>query len=419
VESTDDGVDLSKPLKPYVYYHFHDYLAGLLARKDLEKLMDQPCDDLMASITKKSPPPAYVSDVFDAEFLRTFQGPTPGRLFVDRPGNEGRYAFVLFFDFFRTEGMKINGAATSCGILSAACLNLPLDIRYKPENMYIAGVVPGPTEPHTTELNHYVRPIIDDFLVSWERGVHYSRTANYPTGRDTRSAIAMGLGDLPGARQLSAQASHSSHNYCTRCKCFHQDTLCRVDIHHPDWTPKDPRTQRQRAENWKNAQSRLDQENLFTEHGVRWSELWRLPYWDPAQMLVVDTMHCLLEGLVQYHFRDLLALTSVSANEKTPDLPAFGFDLPLPDDKYRSDAALNDKDLKNISKIHDDLVAEIVADNQTAEIEQFSQLTKRLARRNIKALCYVSKTVHAPPSVTRRSTPRKVDYAEGLTKWVC
>jgi len=216
VESTDDGIDLSKPLKPYVYYHFHDYLAGLLAQKDLEKIMDQPCDDLISSIKANVPPAAYVSDVFEAEFLRTFEGPIPGRLFVDRPQNEGRYVFALFFDFFRTEGMMVNGASTSCGILSAVCLNLPLDIRYKPENMYIAGIVPGPAEPHTTKLNHYVRPIVDDFLVSWERGMHYSRTANHPTGRDTKSAIALGLGDLPAAQQLSAQAGHSSHNYCTR-----------------------------------------------------------------------------------------------------------------------------------------------------------------------------------------------------------
>ena len=418
VEKTDDGIDLSKPVKPYVYYHFHDYLAGLLARKDLENLMDQPCDDLMASIKSNKLPAAYISDVFDADFLRTFEGPTAGRLFVDRPGNEGRYVFALFFDFFRTEGMKINGASTSCGILSAVCLNLPLDIRYKPENMYIAGVVPGPAEPHTTELNHYVRPIIDDFLVSWERGVHYSRTANYPAGRDTRSAIALGLGDLPAARQLSAQAGHSSHHYCTRCKCFHQDTLCRVDIHHSDWLPKDPQTQRQKAENWKNAPTRLGQEKLFTTSGMRWSELWRLPYWDPARMLVVDTMHCLLEGLVHYHFRDLLALTTVSANEKASNLPAFSFDLPLPDDAYRSREALNDNDVKHISKIHDDLVAEILAANEIAKVEQFSQLTKRLVKRNLKALRYVSETVHASPSPTRKATPNKMNYAEGLTNWV-
>jgi Transposase family tnp2 len=410
--------DPPKPLKSYVYYHFHDYLAGLLAQKDLEKIMDQPCDDLMASINANDPPAAYVSDVFDAEFLRSFEGPISGHLFVDRPGNEGRYAFVLFFDFFRTEGMMVNGASTSCGILSAACLNLPLDIRYKPENMYLAGVVPGPAEPHSTQLNHYVRPIIDDFLASWTRGVHYSRTANHPAGRDTRSAVALGLGDLPAARQISASAGHSSHNYCTRCKCFHQSTLCRTDIHHDDWLPKDPKVQRQKAEDWKNAPTRIGQEKLFSVHGVRWSELWRLPYWDPARMLVVDTMHCLLEGLVEYHFRELLALTTVSANEKTPVLPAFNFELPLPDDDYISAEDLGPNDLNHISKIYDDLVAEILADSPIAQVEQFSKLTKRLGNRNIKALRYVSNTVKAEPSATSGRVG-KINYAEGLANWVC
>ena len=101
--NTDDGINLSKFLKPYVYYYFHDYLAGLLSRKDLEKLMDQPCNELMASIKANKPPAAYVSDVFDAEFLQTFEGLMAGCLFVDRSGIEGRYVFSLFFNFFQTE----------------------------------------------------------------------------------------------------------------------------------------------------------------------------------------------------------------------------------------------------------------------------------------------------------------------------
>ena len=52
--------------------------------------------------------------------------------------------------------MTICGASTSSGIIAAACLNLPLEIRYKPENMYLAGVITGPKEPRLTELNHYM-----------------------------------------------------------------------------------------------------------------------------------------------------------------------------------------------------------------------------------------------------------------------
>ena len=127
--------------------------------------MDQPCDKLMAFIKANEPSAAYVSDVFDAEFLQTFKGLMASHLFVDRQGNEGRYVFALFFDFFQTEEMKINGALTSRGILSAVCLNLLLDICYKLDHMYIAGIVPGPAKPCTTELNYYVCPIINNFLV--------------------------------------------------------------------------------------------------------------------------------------------------------------------------------------------------------------------------------------------------------------
>jgi len=64
--------------------------------------------------------------------------------------------------------MTICGASTSSGIISAACLNLPLNICYKPENMYLCGVIPSPKEPCLTELNHYRRPIVDQLSVAWE-----------------------------------------------------------------------------------------------------------------------------------------------------------------------------------------------------------------------------------------------------------
>jgi hypothetical protein len=85
-------------------------------------------------------------------------------------------------DFFASEGMTLCGANASSGVIAAACLNLPADIRYKREYMYLAAVIPGPNEPHLTELNHYIRPVVDQFLVSWEQKIHFTRTANHPTG---------------------------------------------------------------------------------------------------------------------------------------------------------------------------------------------------------------------------------------------
>ena len=65
-----------KPIKPFVYHSFHDYLAGLLSQKDLEEGMDKACNELQGLID--GPLPSFASDVWQAEFLQSFQGPTPG-----------------------------------------------------------------------------------------------------------------------------------------------------------------------------------------------------------------------------------------------------------------------------------------------------------------------------------------------------
>jgi Transposase family tnp2 len=213
-----ENVGAAKPVKPFVYYSFHNYLAGLLSRKDLEEVMDRSCDDLMDSLN--DPPPIMTMDVWEAQFLRTFAGPIPKTLFIDRQG-EGRYGFVLNYDSFNVEGMRIRGASTSCGLISMSCLNLPPEIRNKPEYMYCL-IIPGPKSPSLTDLNHYFKPFIDDMVMAWEKGVQFSRTALHPTGRFTQSAIIMAVNDLPAARHASGLAAATSHHYCSVCKCWHQ-----------------------------------------------------------------------------------------------------------------------------------------------------------------------------------------------------
>ena len=95
--------------------------------------------------------------------------------------------------------------------------------------MYLAAVIPGPNEPRLTKLNHYIRPVVNQFLNSWEQQAHFTHTANHPTGQDTCSAIAAVVCDLPAARKCNQSAGHSSHFFCTRCDCHHKSTLGRTD----------------------------------------------------------------------------------------------------------------------------------------------------------------------------------------------
>ena len=146
------GCFTGTPYKTFIYHDFKDYLTSLLTRRDIESMMDSACDELYDSFS--SPSTRAIKNPFEAQFLQEFQGPEPGRLLIDH-GDEGRYAFVLHVDFFNPEGMTVRGLLSS-GIISMACLNLPSDIRYKPENMYLAGIIPGPKQPSLESLNHYL-----------------------------------------------------------------------------------------------------------------------------------------------------------------------------------------------------------------------------------------------------------------------
>ena len=87
-------------------------------------------------------------------------------------------------DFCNVEGMCIHGANNSTGIVSLACINLPADIQYKPENMYMI-IIPGPWKPKDMAHNYYLRPLVDDMVESWYRGVKYPKTAMHPSGHTT------------------------------------------------------------------------------------------------------------------------------------------------------------------------------------------------------------------------------------------
>jgi hypothetical protein len=81
---------------------------------------------------------------------------------------------------------------------------------------------------------------------------------------------------------------------------------------------------------WKAAIDEQEQGSLFNAYGCRYSELQRLPYWDAARQLAIDSMHALLEGLAQDHCRNALQLTlKDTLAAKAPQI-AFEFSFTQP-----------------------------------------------------------------------------------------
>ncbi|THV08114.1 hypothetical protein K435DRAFT_561704, partial [Dendrothele bispora CBS 962.96] len=61
----------------------------------------------------------------------------------------------------------------------------------------------------------------------------------------------------------------------------------------------------QQAVAWRGMTTKSAREKHQRETGVCWSPLHDLPYYDPVCHLILGFMHNTLEGILQYHLRDL------------------------------------------------------------------------------------------------------------------
>ena len=177
------------------------------------------------------------------------------------------------------------------------CLNLPPQLRYKFQNLFLAAVIPGPGEPSLHQINHVLTPLVDDLLRLYNDGI-IVRTPNHPDGRLVRVALGPLVSDLPAARQMAGFSSHSSRIFCPHCSLVLDEIS---NTNKSTWGARDPDLLKAQARAWRDAESEAVRDNLWKMNGVRWTELQRLPYWDPSKFITIDPMHLLYLGILQRH----------------------------------------------------------------------------------------------------------------------
>jgi hypothetical protein len=305
---TKDGSGKATPLYPFLYQRMETWLNRMLSRKIIVEGMQE----VSRSWTQGA---AKVTDMIFGKALRELLGPD-GRPFMAAPAGELRLAFTLNVDWFNPFGRRTAGKHASVGGIYMVCMNLPIHLRYRVENIYLVGIIPGPNEPNVNQINHVLRPLVDSLLRFWNTGVHFAWTAGHPRGCRVRAVITALVCDIPAMRKVAGFAGHSANLFCSFCR------LLRTQVANLDKTTWPTRTRQDHmdaAKRYRDAPDKKTRDKEFEENGVRWSELLRLPYWDPLQFSVVDSMHNLFLNNCKHHCREIWGMDSgVGSNKKMP-----------------------------------------------------------------------------------------------------
>ncbi|KAJ3554676.1 hypothetical protein NM688_g2988 [Phlebia brevispora] len=305
VRQNSDGAWV--PLKTFALQSLCAWLAQLLSRPGIEKFLE-------TSWIPSSHEPGVWTDIMEAPALQEFIGPDGHTLFSHQLHGSLNLVFSLFVDWFNPFGNKTAEKSHSVGAVYLVCLNLPPQLRYRMENVFLAGIIPGPHELSLEQLNHFLAPLVDEMLTLWHRGVYLSRTAVCITGRLIKAAIIPLMCDLPALRKVAGFAAFSSkQHFCSFCR------LPKTEINNldrPTWHQRSWAEHLDIATQWRDASTSKEREDIFEMHGLRWSELLRLPYWDPTRYALVDSMHNLYLGELRHHCREVLG---IDVKDKSPD----------------------------------------------------------------------------------------------------
>jgi Transposase family tnp2 len=289
------GVEHSFPVRRFIYHDFKEWLGEMLCRPGMEDLLDRNVSPQKDGVMR---------DIWDGPELHQLLG-ADGKTFIHHDlsdSSEGRYVFSFCMDGFNPFQLKQAGKKASVVAMYMICLNLPPDERYKIENMFLIGIIPGPHEPRMEEINHFLSPLVDDLLDSYYHGTWYSRTRNYSHGRYARSVLVPIICDTPASRQVTGRTSATSTRFCPYCP------LLSSEINNLDpssWGLYNDDDHRAHAMMWLQAETLDEREKIFKSHGVRYSELLRLPYWSPIRHTVVDSMHTFFLILFKRHCSEI------------------------------------------------------------------------------------------------------------------
>jgi hypothetical protein len=238
-----------------------------------------------------------LADIYDGKIWKNFPDSSDVPYFTPETA-DSHLGIMINLDWFQ----PFESSVYSCGAIYGVICNLPREIRFKKENMLTLGLLPGPNEVKLHKINHYLSPIVDELLEFWN-GIEIPAA-----GKNIRLALICCSNDIPAARKLCGHGSAlvSCHRYYKTANSIGSKLNFGGFDDMDDWfIERDLEEHRWNAEDWRLCKSEEERKCHVRSTHVRWSELLRLPYFNPIRHLIVDPMHCLFLGIAHWIIKKL------------------------------------------------------------------------------------------------------------------
>ena len=275
---------VTRPIKVFCYSSCIQYLQDLFQRPGIT--------DLLNHWRNRNIPPGVMADIYDGAVWKSFLDRHNNYFFE----NKNNLGLLINIDFFQ----PYKHVRYSVGAIYLAILNFPRHLRYRKENMILLGIIPGPHEPKLT-VNSFLEPLVLELVKLWE-GIEIST----PEGKKVvHAAIICNSSDVPACRKVSGFVGHSAAKACSRClKDFPTekfgDKSDYSGFDRDTWPERSVAVHRAQGFKWKHAQSLAERHIIEKDHGVRFTELLRLDYFETVRFSVVDPMHNILLGTTKH-----------------------------------------------------------------------------------------------------------------------
>lgn len=100
-----------------------------------------------------------LGDCFEGRVWKEFQY-VDGEPFLAIPNN---FALMLNIDWLQP---TLHGSKSIC-VIYMVVMNLPKKEHFKPENLIVVGIIPGPKDPKHY-INSFLQPLVDDLIDLWD-----------------------------------------------------------------------------------------------------------------------------------------------------------------------------------------------------------------------------------------------------------